>query len=120
MAAVCRILGTSLPTLGPGLSARSRCMVKPLPLSVLGTMASRNTRTPMPPTQWLKLRQYMMPLGRLSTSGRMEAPVVVKPETISKSASMNFGIAPESTKGRLPARERTIQLKATQTMPSVA
>ena len=57
MAAVLRILGTSLPTLGPGLSARSRCMVKPLPRSPLGTMASRNTSTPMPPTQWLKLRQ---------------------------------------------------------------
>ena len=26
---VVRILGTSLPTSGPGLSARSRCMVKP-------------------------------------------------------------------------------------------
>ena len=55
MAAVFRILGTSLPTLGPGLSARSRCMVKPVP--PLGTIASRNTRTPIPPTQWLKLRQ---------------------------------------------------------------
>ena len=95
-------------------------MVKPLPLSVLGTMASRNTRTPMPPTQWLKLRQYIMPFGRLSTSGKMDAPVVVKPETISNKASINLGMAPESTKGRLPARERTIQLSATQTIPSVA
>ena len=28
-----------------------------------------------------------------TTSGRMDAPVVVKPETISKSASINFGIS---------------------------
>lgn len=38
----------------------------------------------MPPSQWLKLRQYRMPLLNFSTSGTMEAPVVVKPETISK------------------------------------
>ena len=86
MAAVDFILGTSLPTSGPGLSARSRCMVKPLPPS-LGATASRNTSTPMPPTQWLKLRQYRMPRGRLSTSDKMDAPVVVKPETISNRAS---------------------------------
>ena len=84
--AVFRIFGTSLPTLGPGLSARSRCMVKPLP--PVEDMASRNTSTPMPPSQWLKLLQYRIPLGTPSTWGRMEAPVVVNPDTISKSASM--------------------------------
>ena len=87
MVAVDFIRGTSLPTLGPGLSARSRCMVKPSPRLPLGTMASRNTSTPMPPSQWVKLRQYRSPLGRASTSVRMLAPVVVKPETVSKTQS---------------------------------
>ena len=46
-----------------------------------------NTSTPMPPTQWVKLRQKRMLLLRDSTSGRMLAPVVVKPETVSKKQS---------------------------------
>ena len=41
----------------------------------------------MPPTQWVKLRQNKIPRLRDSTSGRMVAPVVVKPETVSNSAS---------------------------------
>ena len=51
-------------------------------------MASRNTSTPIPPTQWVKLRQYISPFAICSTSGRMEAPVVVKPDTVSNKASM--------------------------------
>ena len=35
----------------------------------------------MPPTQWVKLRHISMERGSDSTSVRMEAPVVVKPET---------------------------------------
>ena len=45
----------SFATLGPGLSARSRCIVKPSFRPLTGTTASKNTRTPIPPTQWLKL-----------------------------------------------------------------
>ena len=47
-----------------------------------------NTSTPMPPTQWVKLRQNRPPRLRGSTAVRMEAPVVVKPETVSKKASI--------------------------------
>ena len=75
---------TSLPTVGPGTSARRRCMPCP---SVMGRTAMTNTSTPMPPTQWVKLRQKRMLLLRDSTSGRMLAPVVVKPETVSKKQS---------------------------------
>jgi hypothetical protein len=42
----------------------------------------------MPPSQWLKLRQYRMPRLSASTSGTTEEPVVVKPDTISNRASM--------------------------------
>ena len=75
----------SLPTEGPGTSARIRCMARP---SVRGMTAIRKTSTPMPPTQWEKLRQNSIPWLMDSTSVRMVEPVVVKPETISKKASV--------------------------------
>ena len=41
----------------------------------------------MPPIQCMKERQKRIPLGKGSTAVRMEAPVVVKPETDSKKQS---------------------------------
>ena len=41
---------------------------------------------PIPPTQAVAIRQNWSPRGSASMSVRMEAPVVVKPETLSKSA----------------------------------
>ena len=52
--AVSRILLEILPTEGPGDSARIKCMARP---SLTGRTAMVNTSTPMPPTQWVKLRQ---------------------------------------------------------------
>ena len=46
------------------------------------------TSTPMPPIQWLNRRQNMQPRLIASTLVRMLAPVVVKPDTVSKSASI--------------------------------
>ena len=76
------------------------------------------TRTPIPPIQWVKLLQMSMQRGRTSTSLSMLAPVVVKPETVSKRASMGLGIVLLMTKGMLPIRLKVIQLKATVTKPS--
>ena len=45
------------------------------------------TSTPMPPIQWERLRQSSTPQLSSSTLATTEAPVVVKPETISKKAS---------------------------------
>ena len=57
----------------------------------MGTMASMNTSTPMPPSQWVKLRQNSRQPDRSSTmwpgTPRMLDPVVVKPETASNTAS---------------------------------
>ena len=53
----------------------------------MGRMAMTNTSTPIPPTQWVKLRQNRPPRLRGSISVRMLEPVVVKPETVSKKAS---------------------------------
>ena len=47
--------------------------------------------TPMPPAQWVKLRQNSSPRGSASMSPRIVAPVVVKPETVSKKQSTSDG-----------------------------
>ena len=70
---------------GPGISARRTWMVR---LERFGMMATIRTRTPMPPIQCVKLRQNSREWDMDSTCVRIEAPVVVKPETVSKKASI--------------------------------
>ena len=72
-----------MPFTGPGISALRMFMER----SLLPESMVMNTSTPMPPTQWVKLRQNSSPWLMASTSVRMEAPVVVKPLTVSKNAS---------------------------------
>ena len=48
------------------------------------------------------------------------APVVVKPETVSKKASIYDGIAPEIKNGSAPNMEENSQPKVTITRPSFA
>ena len=72
----------------------------------------------MPPIQCVKLRQNSVQCDSASTSGTTLAPVVVKPETVSNSASVKCGISPEKTKGRAPKILNTIQQRATVTKPS--
>ena len=50
-------------------------------------MASTKTMTPMPPTQWVKLLQKRLAWLSASTSDRILDPVVVKPDTVSNTAS---------------------------------
>jgi hypothetical protein len=83
-------------------------------------MASINTSTPMPPTQWVKLLHMSMDWDKPSTLSRMLAPVVVNPEIVSNSASAREGIWPLIQKGRAPKKLSTTQIKATATKPSLA
>ncbi len=83
-------------------------------------MASINTSTPMPPTQWVKLRHISMDGDKPSTLLRMLAPVVVNPEMVSNSASIREGISPLIQKGRAPKKLKTTQIRATATNPSLA
>ena len=85
-----------------------------------GSSASANTSTPMPPIQWVKLRHMSRLMGSDSTSDSAVEPVVVKPDTVSNSASMNFGIAPSMTKGSAPNTDSKIHASATMTKPSRA
>ena len=46
---------------------------------------------PKPPIHCMNERQNRMPWGSVETSSMMEAPVVVKPDMVSKNASVNDG-----------------------------
>ena len=72
----------------------------------------------MPPTQWVKLRQKSILLHMASTSVRMLAPVVVKPEAVSKKASASRGISPEKINGSAPKKESSSQEVPTMKNPS--
>ena len=74
----------------------------------------------MPPTQWVTLRHSSEACDSASTSLKMVAPVVVKPEIVSNSASTTNGISPLSIKGSAPVSASTIQHSATVTKPSRA
>ena len=107
--------GTSLSTLCPGISARSMFIERSGTFSMI---AMTNTSTPMPPSQWVRLRQNRSPRLMLSTSVRMKAAVVVKQLTVSKNASMYEGISPLMTKGRAPIAEMDIHERDTMARPS--
>ena len=68
-------LGTSFSTCGPGLSAFIRLALEPPD----GACSIKiKTKTPIPPIQWVKLRQNKILYGRCSTSLRILAPMVLK------------------------------------------
>jgi hypothetical protein len=77
-------LGVSLLLMGPGLSARMRYT---LPSPNFGTRARASTNTPMPPIHWVWARQNSTPKGCPSIKVNTVAPVVVKPDTVSNTAS---------------------------------
>ena len=70
--------------MGPGLSARMR---NTLPSPSLGTRARASTSTPTPPIHWVWARQNSTPRGWPSMKVNTVAPVVVKPDTVSNTAS---------------------------------
>ena len=73
--------GCILALMGPVASAANTFT---LPLTSEGRMAMVKNRIPKPPIHCISERQNRMPWGRHSTSSRMVAPVVVKPEMLSK------------------------------------
>ncbi len=115
--AVWRAFGTSFSVVGPGLSARIRCKGS---APDMGKIAITNIRTPMPPIQWVKLRQNSMPLSSASTLESMLPPVVVKPEIDSKRLSKKDGIAPLITNGSAPNKDIITHDKDTVIIPSLA
>ena len=79
--AVCLIWGVSLSFVGPTDSAPT----KAVPFTPkAGSMATNNTTTPIPPSQFVILRQKRIDLSTASMLFKAVAPVVVKPLIISK------------------------------------
>ena len=58
------------------------------------------------------------PIAAMIRETREEAGIVVKPETISKKASMNVEISPLIQNGRQPTSESKIQLSAVAAKPA--
>jgi hypothetical protein len=87
---------------------------------MFGRNARTKTNIPIPPIQWLKLRQNNNPLLIDSISERIVEPVVVKPDTVSKKASKKLGISLLIINGRHPKRLIKIQLRLTIINPSFA
>jgi hypothetical protein len=65
-------------------------------------------------------RQKRIARGSFSTSPNIVAPVVVKPETLSKRASTGLGVTPVIIKGILPRILVKNQAKDTRRNPSPA
>ena len=59
-----------------------------LPPTSDGSMAMVKNIMPKPPIQWVSERQKSKPWGRASTSSMIVAPVVVKPDIVSRKASV--------------------------------
>ena len=88
-------------------------------LSSRSRMSIENRVTmPIPPTQAVEMRQSCSPRGRASMSFRMEAPVVVNPDTLSNSAFSRVNSRPYNRKGSMPNRQAKIQATTTMQLPS--
>ncbi|OQC36361.1 MAG: hypothetical protein BWX66_01401 [Deltaproteobacteria bacterium ADurb.Bin058] len=72
----------------------------------------------MPPNQCISALQMFNDTGKASTELKMLAPVVVKPEALSKNASKNEGTYPEIISGNAPRMHAKIQEPATTTKPA--
>ncbi|MPN53690.1 hypothetical protein SDC9_201356 [bioreactor metagenome] len=102
--------------MGPVDSAEKSCTLeKPK----IGNKANEITIIPSPPIQWVRLLQYNMLLGKDSTLSKTVAPVVVKPDIVSKNASVTDGILPLRQKGNNPISVKHIQQKVTIKEPSL-
>ena len=73
--------GCSFVFIGPVASAENTFTEPP---TIDGNMAMVKNTMPRPPIHCEKVRQNSMPCGRCSTSSSIVAPVVVKPDIVSK------------------------------------
>ncbi len=73
------------------------------------------TMIPTPPSQWVMARQRRRPAGRLSSPVNTVAPVVVKPETDSNTASTGRAPVAPSMKGSAPKRGSSTQTVVVRT-----
>ena len=104
--------GCSLERIGPTDSAEKR-LISFNPK--IGNTATVKNTIPKPPTQWVIIRQKSIDFGSASISCSMVAPVVEKPDIVSKKASVKFGMLAVSIYGSVPKSEKTTQQRITTT-----
>ena len=66
----------------------------------------------------MTLRQKRMPCGTESRSSMIVAPVLVKPDIVSKKALDTSGTHPSKRNGSMPIRENSTQMTDTMMNPS--
>lgn len=76
------------------------------------------TTIPTPPIKWVDERQKSNPLGSVSTSVRIVAPVVVKPDTDSKKAFAKVKFPPHIRYGSIPNMHERSHAKMVIANPS--
>lgn len=104
--AVSCVFGLSLLVLTLHASVEKSC------LSFLlkdGNRAMEKMTIPKPPIHCKIDLQNRMPWGWLSRLLRMEAPVVVKPDMVSKKASVTESVVPYKRNGSIPKSEKNTQ-----------
>ena len=89
-------------------SAAKSCHISP---SLLKVINRKKVRIPKPPNHWMSARQKMIDKGMDSSPVKTVMPVVVKPLTDSKKASMK-DFPKENIKGNPPTIDMPIQAMA--------
>ena len=107
--------GCILARIGPVASAANTFT---LPPTSDGRMAMVKNTIPKPPIHCISERQNSMPWGKVSRSSMMLAPVVVKPDMVSKYASVMLLMEPWIRNGNIPKKENTAQAAVTSTKAS--
>ena len=103
-------LGCSLVLIGPVASAENTLTGPP---TNDGRMATVKNTIPKPPIHCVNVRQKSMACGRCSTSSSIVAPVVVKPDIVSKYALVKPGMYPPIRYGSDPNRLNTTHVSVT-------
>ena len=104
--------GCIFDLMGPVASA-AKTFTLPLP-TMEGRMAMVKNTIPKAPIHWVWVRQNKMAWGIHSTSSMMVAPVVVKPDMVSKNASVTLSIYPPIRNGIIPNTLKTVQVSVTK------
>lgn len=100
--AVVLMRGWIFPIFSPVVSAEKR---RRSPLPMVGSTAIVKNTIPIPPNQWVMLRQKSRPRGRLSMFVSTVAPVVVNPDIASRNAAEMRVTAPLKMNGSIPMAE---------------
>ena len=84
----------------------------------MGTTASVNSRIPRPPNHCIRQRHNRMDLGTPSRVERMDTPVVVNADIVSKNASVTDMCVPYRMNGSIPNIDSTTHVRPVSNMAS--